>query len=472
MGEQNDYYTIDKMRGSPFLMHIHIMGIAGTFMAGLARLAKQLGHEVTGSDKGEIYPPMSTQLQDDGITVFAGFSEKNLHPRPDWVVVGNAISRGNPEMEALLNSTIPFTSGPEWLYETVLRDRHVLAVSGTHGKTTTSAMLTCALLDNGVDCGYLIGGVPKNLPGSANLGTAPYFVIEADEYDSAFFDKRSKFLHYHPRTLILNNLEFDHADIFADLAAIQTQFAYLLRTVPSTGLIIVEADEPNLQAVLDKGCWTPTQSFGLDQGDWTARLLSPDAASFEIFFEGKSQGTISWGLTGVHNASNALACIAAATQAGVSPVQSIQSLSKFVAPKRRMEIIAEHKGITVYDDFAHHPTAFAKTLQGLRAKVGKSKIIVCLEMRSYTMRSGYHGDNVMKGLSDADEVILLRPEHLNEDQSQALAKAHRHCILVPNIDTLLHTALKDAAQGDQIVIMSNGGFDGLREKLVTALESA
>lgn len=450
-------------------MHIHVMGIAGTFMAGLARLAKQMGHEVTGSDKGEIYPPMSTQLEEDGIKVFAGFKPENLEPRPDWVVVGNAISRGNPEMEALLNTTIPFTSGPQWLYEHVLRDRHVLAVSGTHGKTTTTNMLTCVLLDNGIDCGYLIGGVPKNLPGSAMLGTTEYFVIEADEYDSAFFDKRSKFLHYHPQTLILNNLEFDHADIFSSLEDIQKTFAYLLRTVPSEGLIIVEAGEPNLQAVLDKGCWTPTQSFGLNQGDWTATLLSADASKFEVYLHGKLQGTVNWALTGEHNASNALACIAAATQAGVQPAQSIQSLCKFVAPKRRMEVIAEHNGITVYDDFAHHPTAFAKTLQGLRAKVGNNKIIVCLEMRSYTMRSGYHGDNVMKGLSDADEVILLRPDHLTDAQSQDLAKAHKNCAVVANVDKLVEKALHDAKNGDQIVVMSNGGFDGLREKLVQAL---
>lgn len=450
-------------------MHIHIMGIAGTFMAGMARIAKQLGHEVTGSDKGEIYPPMSTQLAEDGIKVYAGFSEKNLEPRPDMVVVGNAISRGNPEMEALLNSTIPYTSGPQWFYENVLRGRHVLAVSGTHGKTTTATMLTCALLDNGIDCGYLIGGVPRNLPGSAMLGTTPYFVIEADEYDSAFFDKRSKFLHYHPTTLILNNLEFDHADIFADLAAIQLQFSYLLRIVPSKGLIVVQADEPNLKAVIDKGCWTPTQSFGLNHGDWTAKLLSADSSSFEVYFQGTLQGTVTWALTGEHNASNALATIAAATQAGVTSEQSIRSLCNFVAPKRRMEVIAQHKGITVYDDFAHHPTAFAKTLQGLRAKVGDSKIIVCMEMRSYTMRSGHHGNNVMKGLSDADEVILLRPEHLNDAESKDLASAHRNCAIVADVDKMVARVLHDAKHGDQIVVMSNGGFDGLREKLVEAL---
>jgi UDP-N-acetylmuramate: L-alanyl-gamma-D-glutamyl-meso-diaminopimelate ligase len=412
---------------------------------------------------------MSTQLADDGIKVFAGYSADNLNPRPDWVVVGNSISRGNPEMEALLESNIPFTSGPQWLFEHVLRDRHVLAVSGTHGKTTTTTMLTSVLLDNGIDTGYLIGGVPKNLPGSAMLGTSEYFVIEADEYDSAFFDKRSKFLHYHPRTLILNNLEFDHADIFSDLAAIQRQFAYLIRTVPATGLIIVEADEPNLQEVLDQGCWTPTEFFGLKHGDWTAKLLSPDASQFEVYYQGKLQGTIAWELTGEHNASNALSTIAAAVQAGVKPAQSIQSLCKFVAPKRRMEIIAQHDGITVYDDFAHHPTAFAKTLQGLRARVGTHKIIVCMEMRSYTMRSGYHGDNVMKGLSDADEVILLRPEHLNDEETKALASAHRNCAVVINVDKMLERALEDAHSGDQIVVMSNGGFDGLREKLVAAL---
>lgn len=450
-------------------MHIHIMGIAGTFMAGLARLAKDLGHEVTGSDKGVIYPPMSTQLAADGITVYAGFSEKNLEPRPDMVVVGNAITRGNPEMEALMNSNIHYLSGPQWLYETVLCDRHVLAVSGTHGKTTTTTMLTSVLLDNGIDTGYLIGGVPRNLPGSAMLGTSEYFVIEADEYDSAFFDKRSKFMHYHPRTLIMNNLEFDHADIFPDLAAIQKQFAYLLRTVPSTGKVIVEADEKNLQEVLAQGCWTPTEFFGLNHGDWTAKLLSSDASQFEVYYQGQIQGTVAWELTGEHNVSNALATIAAATQAKIKPGQAIQSLCKFVAPKRRMEVIAQHNGITVYDDFAHHPTAYAKTLQGLRAKVGTAKIIVCTEMRSYTMRTGVHGTKVMEGLSDADQVLLLRPEYLTEIQSQDLAKAHKNCAILPDVDSILELVLKQAKAGDQIVLMSNAGFDGLREKLVAAL---
>lgn len=447
-------------------MRIHIMGVAGTFMAGLARIAKQLGHDVTGSDKGVIYPPMSTQLEDDGIKVFAGYDAANLDPRPDLVIVGNAVSRGNPEFEALLNSTIPYVSGPQWLYEHVLREKHVLAVSGTHGKTSTTTMLTRVLLDSGIDCGYLIGGVPRDLPGSATLGNSPYFVIEADEYDSALFDKRSKFMHYHPRTLILNNLEFDHADIFKDLDAIKAQFHHMIRTIPSEGLIVANGGDENIKDVLSMGSWTPIQTFDIKQGDWTANLINADGSEFEVFHQGQSQGSITWALTGEHNVANALATIVAANHINVPVKKAIESLCKCLLPKRRMEIIAEKDGVTIYDDFAHHPTAFEKTLQGLRAKVGDKKIIVCLEMRSFTMRTGHHGNNVMKGLDKADEVLLLKPEAIEEKDANALSKAHKACTIMPDVDTLMEQAFASAKTGDHIVLMSNGSFDGLREKIV------
>lgn len=450
-------------------MHIHIMGIAGTFMAGLGRLAKAMGHTVTGSDKSEIYPPMSTQLEDDGIQVMTPYSPDNLNPKPDLVIVGNAVSRGNPEMEAVLKQNLRYVSGPQWLHDEVLHERHVLAVAGTHGKTTTTNMLTTVLKENGIDCGYLIGGVPRTLEGSANLGTAPFFVIEADEYDSAFFDKRSKFIHYAPRTLVLNNVEFDHADIFKDIEEIKKQFNHLIRTVPGNGLILHLQHDAIIQDILDMGLWTPTESFDLDAGDWRTENVSPDGSQFDVMYQNKKVGTVNWELTGMHNVCNALATIGAAHDVGVKPEDACKTLSKFVSPKRRMEVVVSRNGVTLYDDFAHHPTAFIKTLNGLRAHVGDKRIIVLLEMRSYTMRTGFHGGNVMQGLSQADEIILLKPEELTDAQISELTQGHPHCSVLPDADSIMKAVLNDMKSGDHIVMMSNGSFGGLRGKLTQAL---
>lgn len=451
-------------------MHIHIMGVAGTFMAGLARIAKDMGLQVTGSEQATIYPPMSTQLAADGILVQAPYAAENLKIKPDLVVVGNAIKRGNPELEYVLNEGIPYVSGPQWLAEHCLSGRHVIAVSGTHGKTTTTTMIAHMLQDNGIDCGYLIGGVPQNLPGSAHLGSAPYFVIEADEYDSAFFDKRSKFIHYHPETLIINNIEFDHADIFDTLKDIQKQFHHCVRTVPSKGCIIVPAHEPVITEVLDMGCWTPVQTVSTDHADkdsqtLLASALSADGSHFNIMQNGKILGEVSWSLTGHHNMMNALVSIAAAARTGLSMDKILSSLSRFKTPKRRMEVIAETQGITVFDDFAHHPTAIETTLAGLRAKVGKARIIVLLEMRSYTMRTGSHGQKMMDALHEANRVYLLKPEMLTDEAIAALTQAHADCAVYPSADKIIDALLPEITAGDQVVLMSNGAFDAMREKL-------
>ncbi len=447
-------------------MHIHVMGVAGTFMAGIARMAKAMGHTVTGSDKGEIYPPMSTQLEQDGIDVFAGYNASNLDKKPDLVIVGNAITRGMPEIEAVLEQQIPYVSGPQWLYENVLYNRHVIALAGTHGKTTTTTMVTTILRDNGIDTGYLIGGVPLNLPGSAELGKDAFFVIEADEYDSAFFDKRSKFVHYRPRTLVINNIEFDHADIFDSIKDIEKQFHHCVRAVPGNGLIARLHNDPLIDEVLEMGAWSPIETFDINAGDWQAVDVAADGSSFTVMHKGKEQGKVDWALTGEHNVCNAMAAIVASNNAGIKPEQAINSLNNFVSPKRRMEVLLERNGITVYDDFAHHPTAFIKTLGGLRGKVGDARIIVLLEMRSFTMRSGVHGDNVMQGLSDANEVILLKPEELQDKDIAALESAHPHCQVLPSADAILSEVQKTAKPGDHIVVMSNGGFQGLQQKLV------
>jgi UDP-N-acetylmuramate: L-alanyl-gamma-D-glutamyl-meso-diaminopimelate ligase len=350
--------------------HIHILGICGTFMGSLAVLAKQLGYRVTGADQ-QVYPPMSTQLAAAGIELIEGYDPAQLDLNPDLIVVGNVISRGNPVMEAVLNRLIPYTSGPAWLAEHVLKNRWVLAVAGTHGKTTTASLLTWILDYSHYAPGYLIGGVPNNFPASASLGASSFFVIEADEYDCAFFDKRSKFLHYHPRTVILNNLEYDHADIFPDLAAIQKQFHHLVRIVPEEGLIIYPAKDQNLRQVLAQGVWTPEQTLGAD-GDWQVRLLAPDGSHFSVWLQGEWVGEVQWTLLGAHNVHNALAALAAARHVGVEPHNACAALKEFSGVKRRMELIGEVKGRKIYDDFAHHPTAIATTLEGLRARVGQA----------------------------------------------------------------------------------------------------
>lgn len=447
-------------------MHIHILGICGTFMAGIAVLAKQAGHEVSGSDQN-VYPPMSTQLESQGIRLLNGYDPKHIDASVDYVIVGNVIRRGNPAMEYVLEQNIPYTSGPEWLAEHILRDRWVLAVSGTHGKTTTTSMLTWILEHAGLNPGFLIGGVPENFGVSARIGGSRFFVIEADEYDSAFFDKRSKFIHYRPKTLILNNLEFDHADIFPDLEAIKQQFHYLVRTVPGNGLIVRNAQDQNLTDVLAKGCWTPISTFS-SGGDWQAELIKEDGSQFEVLFH-DSLGEVNWNLLGKHNVDNALAAIAAANHAGVAPEKALQALSEFKNVKRRLEIRGEVNGITVYDDFAHHPTAIATTLAGLRAKIGAARMIAVLEFGSYTMRSGVHQHQIKQALNDADIVICKQPESLDWTLANILADFPQPTMLYDNMELLVEGIAQYARSGDHIVVMSNSGFGGIHQKLLDEL---
>lgn len=449
-------------------MHIHILGICGTFMGSLAVLAKELGHRVTGSD-ANVYPPMSTQLQAQGIELMQGYDPAHLEPAPDLVVVGNALSRGNPAVEYVLNKGLPYVSGPQWLADHVLQGRWVLAAAGTHGKTTTSSMLAWVLEHAGMSPGFLIGGVPQNFGVSARLGGTPFFVVEADEYDSAFFDKRSKFVHYHPRTAILNNLEFDHADIFPDLAAIERQFHHLVRTIPGEGLVIHPTSETALKRVIDMGCWTPVQTTG-EGGQWQARLLSEDGSHFEVLFDGKAQGTVEWELTGQHNVANALACLAAARHVGVVPELGCAALSAFKSVKRRMEKVAEVNGVTLYDDFAHHPTAIATTLDGLRKRVGDAKVIAVVEPRSNSMKLGAHRDGLPASVVQADNVFWYAPPNLGWDLAATVASSTVPTQVCDSLEAIIEGVKAIATPGTQVVIMSNGGFGGLHGKLAKALE--
>ncbi|MND43874.1 UDP-N-acetylmuramate:L-alanyl-gamma-D-glutamyl-meso-diaminopimelate ligase [compost metagenome] len=449
-------------------MHIHILGICGTFMGSLAVLAKELGHRVTGSD-ANVYPPMSTQLEAQGIELMQGYDPAHLDPAPDLVVVGNALSRGNPAVEHVLNKGLPYVSGPQWLADHVLQGRWVLAAAGTHGKTTTSSMLAWVLEHAGMSPGFLIGGVPQNFGVSARLGGTPFFVVEADEYDSAFFDKRSKFVHYRPRTAILNNLEFDHADIFPDLASIERQFHHLVRTIPGEGLIIHPTSETALSRVLEMGCWSPVQTTG-EGGQWQARLLAEDGSRFEVSFEGAVAGTVDWELTGQHNVANALATLAAARHVGVVPELGVAALSAFKSVKRRMEKVAEVKGVTIYDDFAHHPTAIATTLDGLRKRVGDAPVVAVIEPRSNSMKLGAHRDGLPESVKLADQVFWYAPPNLGWD----LAATAIACPVPAQVCTSLESIIAEvkalARPGTQVVIMSNGGFGGLHGKLAKALE--
>ncbi|MGH1372551.1 MAG: UDP-N-acetylmuramate:L-alanyl-gamma-D-glutamyl-meso-diaminopimelate ligase [Cellvibrionaceae bacterium] len=458
-------------------MHIHILGICGTFMGSLAQLAKAMGHRVTGSD-AHVYPPMSTQLEQAGIELIEGYDPDQLKPEPDLVVIGNAMSRGNPVVEAVLNQTIPYTSGPQWLCEHLLQDKWVLAVAGTHGKTTTASMLAWVLEFANMGPGYLIGGVPNNFDTSARLGSSPFFVVEADEYDSAFFDKRSKFVHYRPRTVVLNNLEFDHADIFKDLAAIQTQFHHLIRTVPSNGLIIKPDNEPALDEVLEMGCWTPTVKTSVvantdatpQQADgWQARLIEGDGSQFELLFDGVSAGVVTWPHTGLHNVRNAMAAAAAARNVGVTPDICVQALTEFGGVKRRMECLGEINGVHVYDDFAHHPTAIETTLKGLRAKVGDAKIIAIIEPRSNTMRMGIHKAQLASVTATADEVLWYQPDSVDWSLQSVVEESDNRALLVNSIDELIGQCVEDCDQTTHVVIMSNGGFGGVHQKLLDRL---
>ena len=474
-------------------MHIHILGICGTFMGGLAVLARAAGHRVTGCDAG-VYPPMSTQLEAQDIALIEGWDPAQLaqlgDPGPDLFVIGNVVSRGNPLMEAILDAGLPYVSGPQWLADHVLVDRTVLAVAGTHGKTTTTSMLAWILDQAGLAPGFLIGGVPSGFGISARLTDAPWFVIEADEYDTAFFDKRSKFVHYRPRVAVLNNLEYDHADIFPDLAAIETQFHHLVRTVPSTGLLVVNGESEALAQVIARGCWTPVERFGNDV-DWMARVAGDDSGStFDVLHDGDVVGRIAWTLQGAHNRANALAALIAARHAGVSVEVACEALSRFEGVKRRMEVRGTIDGVTVYDDFAHHPTAIATTIGGLRRRLasegGTSRIVAVIEPRSNTMKLGTMKDALAASLVEADRVFgygartgrdalgwnlgqVLAPLNegvRGEDRSKQGSKA----AVFEDIEQLIAAIVVVAQPGDHVVVMSNGGFGGIHAKLLTALQ--
>ncbi|MEO7068297.1 MAG: UDP-N-acetylmuramate:L-alanyl-gamma-D-glutamyl-meso-diaminopimelate ligase [Rhodanobacter sp.] len=482
-------------------MHLHILGICGTFMGGIAALARELGHTVEGSD-ANVYPPMSTQLETLGIRLMRGYSAEHLQAtagrdKPDWVIVGNAMSRGNPAVEYMLDQRLRYISGPQWLGDTLLANRDVLAVAGTHGKTTTTSLLAHLLESAGLAPGFLVGGVPGNFGVSARLGgeaagqnqhsagssrtsapdvgkldagnSFPPFVIEADEYDTAFFDKRSKFVHYHPRVAILNNLEYDHADIFPDVAAIQRQFHHLVRTVPGNGRLIVNAEDERLAEVLAMGCWTPVDTFGIDRGDWRATLIEADGSAFSVSHRGERIGDVHWPLLGRHSVMNALAALAAAAAIGVDPRTLLPAFTHFESVKRRMELVGESDGVHVYDDFAHHPTAIATTLAGLRAKVGSGRILVALEPRSNSMRGGAFANALAPSLRDADAVVFLQRPELPWDAHLVTDALDGRGLTVPTVDALIAAMRAQVRAGDSVLFMSNGGFENAPRRFVEAL---
>ncbi|KGJ99356.1 UDP-N-acetylmuramate:L-alanyl-gamma-D-glutamyl-meso-diaminopimelate ligase [Thalassotalea sp. ND16A] len=447
--------------------HLHILGICGTFMGGIAAIAKQLGFRVSGCD-ANVYPPMSTQLEQLGIELMQGYNIEHLQDEPDMVIVGNAMSRGNPMVEYVMERNIAYTSGPQWLLENVLKDRWVLAVSGTHGKTTTSSMLAWILEYAHLTPGYLIGGVPQNFDTSARLGNSPFFVIEADEYDTAFFDKRSKFVHYRPRTLVMNNLEFDHADIFDSIKDIQRQFHHVVRMVPGNGLLLAPKHDRALTETLTMGAWTPIEYSGDDSG-WLAEKLTADGSEFQVLFDQQLQGTVKWDLIGDFNIDNALMAIAAARHAGVPSHIAIDALAEFVNTKRRQELVGEVNNIKVYDDFAHHPTAISKNLSGFRAKVGSERIVAVLEPRSNTMKSGVHKDTLAASLEQADVVYFYQDEKVKWSVSDLINDCKAPAFCEDDIDNLVDLVAKNAKAGDHIVVMSNGGFGGFHTKLIKEL---
>jgi UDP-N-acetylmuramate: L-alanyl-gamma-D-glutamyl-meso-diaminopimelate ligase len=458
-------------------MKLHILGIAGTFMGGVAALARELGHDVQGSDQA-IYPPMSTQLEQLGIDLGHGYSAEWIDADCDEVVVGNALSRGNVAVEHVLDTGMRYTSGAQWLAENVLPGRETLAVAGTHGKTTTTSILAFLLDAAHRDPGFLIGGVADDFGVSARVGAGKEFVVEADEYDTAFFDKRSKFVHYRPTVAILNNLEYDHADIFPDVQAIQRQFHHLVRTVPRRGRLIVNGEDARIAEVLDMGCWTPVETFGLADADvnakpfdWTARMVEPDGSRFVVLHRGTEQGEVRWSLHGRHNVMNALAALAAAHAVGVEPRKVIPSLQRFQGIKRRMERVGCVGDVAVYDDFAHHPTAIETTLEGLRSRVGDARIAVAMEPRSNSMRLGAHADALAPSLAQADIVVFLHRPELAWDATHVVGALRGDALAVPDVDTLLAELRKRVHPGDHVVFMSNGGFDGAPRRFVELLEA-
>ena len=450
-------------------MKLHILGIAGTFMGGVAALARELGHEVEGSDQN-IYPPMSTQLERLGIALRPGYTPGNISADCDEIVVGNALSRGNEAVEHVLDAGLAYTSGAQWLSERLLPGRDVLAVAGTHGKTTTTAIHAYLLEAAGRAPGFLIGGVAEDFGVSARVGGGREFVVEADEYDTAFFDKRSKFVHYRPLVAILNNLEFDHADIFPDVAAIQRQFHHLVRTVPRRGRLLVNGHDERLREVLAMGCWTPVERFGFDASfEWCARKLRDDGSAFAVVHCGREVGIVEWPLLGDHNVLNGLAALAACAAVGVDVAGILAALARFRSVKRRMEVVGTHAGITVYDDFAHHPTAIATTLAGLRAKVGDARIVVAMEPRSNSMRLGAHADALAPSLDVADAVVFLARPELPWDADKVIAAIRGDAQAVADADALVARLRALARAGDHVVVMSNGGFDGAPRRFLAAL---
>lgn len=453
-------------------MHIHILGICGTFMGSLAIIAKQLGHTVSGSDVN-VYPPMSTQLEMAGIELMSGYSVDHIFPLPDQIIVGNVMGRGNEVVEYLLNNHIPFTSGPAWLHDQVLKDRWVLAVAGTHGKTTTSSMLAWILESAGLKPGFLIGGVPENFDYSSRLGDSKYFVIEADEYDTAFFDKRSKFVHYCPYTLVLNNLEFDHADIFDDLDAIKRQFHHLIRILPSDGKLIINLDDQNIKDVIDMGCWTPTESFSTTKSaaTWFAGDINIQGSQFTLQQNNKPRGLGALDLFGRHNIANAIAAIAAAQHAGVYVEDALQALTTFAGVKRRLEHKGTFNNISVYDDFAHHPTEIAATISAFKDQRPDGRIITIFEPRSNSMRLGIHVEHLAKAFDDADKVFIFEPKDLQWSIQDVTKNIKPDSKTFSAVDEIILDLLNDIKSGDNILILSNGSFDGLSEKLVLQLSS-
>ena len=449
-------------------MTLHILGICGTFMGGVAALAREMGVEVEGSDQN-VYPPMSTQLQALGVSLAAGYLAEHVGAVAE-VVIGNALSRGNPAVESVLDRALPYTSGAQWLAERILPGRKVLAVAGTHGKTTTTSLLAYLIDRLGGEPGFLVGGVPSDFGVSARLGQGECFVVEADEYDTAFFDKRSKFVHYRPKIAILNNLEFDHADIFPDLAAIERQFHHLIRTVPRTGRLIVNAEDDNLARVLEMGCWTPVDTFGIDvPATWQARLIAPDGSAFVVLHDGVELGTVQWSLAGRHNVMNALAALAATSAAGFDAHAALPLFSQFQGPKRRLELLARHDGIHIYDDFAHHPTAIATTLAGLRARHPEGRLIAVLEPRSNSMRLGAHANQLAPSLDLADVVAFLARPELPWDARRVIDALRGQGHADACVDALLQHLHATVRAGDTVVFMSNGGFEGAPRRFAEAL---
>lgn len=450
--------------------HLHILGICGTFMGGVALIAKQLGYHVTGSDTN-VYPPMSTFLMESGIEIIPHFEVEQLQPTPDMILIGNAIKRGNPCVEYILENQLSFTSGPQWLHDNLLRNRWVFAVSGTHGKTTTTGMLSWILDQNGLNPGFLIGGIAGNFGVSSRLGDSQYFVIEADEYDTAFFDKRSKFVHYNPKTLIINNIGFDHADIFDDLKAIQRQFHHMIRTMPQSGLVLSVGNELSAKETLDMGCWSEKQYLGKDQ-EWYAERLTQDSTRFAVYHKGQKAAEVNWNIVGQHNMHNALMAIAAAYHAGVSIENSARALSTFINAKRRLEVKGEVNHITVYDDFAHHPAEIQATLTALRDKIGGgARILAVLEPRSNTMKMGHHKDEIAPALVRADNVFLLQPENIPWEVAEIASACVQPVKWAADLDKLVEFITVEAKNGDHILVMSNGSFGGIHQKILDKLNA-